>query len=168
MIAAAAHRHAPGLSRWWDRASSREHWLVIVAVLAVALAVAWIGIARPMLADIARLHRDNPRSHAILAAAQAQATDIAALARETRPAAGADAKTLLERVIAERGLRAALASLDLQEGRARVLFNNVRFDALASMLDAVSRGDGLRLVDATLTTRVEPGTVRAELTFVRD
>ncbi|MEO6564645.1 MAG: type II secretion system protein GspM [Casimicrobiaceae bacterium] len=168
MIAAAAHRHAPGLARWWDGASAREHTLVIVAALAVALAVAWIGMVQPMLVDIARLQRDNPRSYAILAAAQAQAADMAALAGATRPAPGTDAKALLERVIAERGLRAALTSLDQQEGRARVLFNNVRFEALASMLDAVSRSDGLRLVDATLTTRVEPGTVRAELTFVRD
>ena len=168
MIAAAAQRHAPGLARWWEGASQREHRLVTVAAVVVAAAIVWFVIAQPMLTDIARAQRDNPRGHAILAAAQAQVTDIAALARETRPTAGTDAKASLERAIAERGLRSALTSLDVHESRVRVLFNDVRFDALASLLDALARSDGVRLVDATLTTRVEAGTVRAELTFVRD
>ena len=42
-----------------------------------------------------------------------------------------------------------------------------RFDTLVAAVAAVSRDDGLRPVEGTLTARVEPGTVRAELTFAR-
>jgi type II secretory pathway component PulM len=102
-----------------------------------------------------------------LTAARAQATDLAALARDAKSVPGADTRAVVERVIAERGLRPALSSIDIQDGRVRVLFNSVRFETLAATLDALARTDGVRLADAVLTTRVEPGTIRAELTFVR-
>lgn len=167
MNATLLHQHAPAVMRWWERTSPREHALVGTAVMAVAGAFAWIFIGQPMLVDIARLQRDNARNHAVLAAAHAQAADLVALAREPAPASGASVRTALERAIAERGLRPVLTSIDAQENRVRVLFNGVRFDALAAMLDVLARTDGVLLVDAILTTRVEPGTVRAELTFVR-
>jgi hypothetical protein len=67
----------------------------------------------------------------------------------------------------ERGLRPAVTALDVQDGRVRLTFAAVRFDALVALLDALARTDGLRAVDAVLAARVEPGTVRAELTLAR-
>lgn len=167
MITTFIQRYVPGIARGWERASPRERAMLGAAALVVIAALGWAFIWQPMTNDIARMQRDNARNHAVLAAARAQAADLAALAREPRPAAGGDARAAVERVIAERGLRPALTSIDLQDGRVRVLFNSVRFETLAATLDALARTDGLRLADAVLTTRVEPGTVRAELTFVR-
>ncbi|MEP7327683.1 MAG: type II secretion system protein GspM [Betaproteobacteria bacterium] len=167
MIATLAQRHMPALARWWERSSRREHAMVISALVVVGGALGWLLLLQPMQADITRMQRDNARNHAVLAAAQAQAADLATLARDTAPTATADARGAVERVIAERGLRPALTSIDLQDGRVRVLFNSVRFETLAAVLDALARNDGVRLVDAVLTTRVEAGTVRAELTLVR-
>jgi type II secretory pathway component PulM len=70
-------------------------------------------------------------------------------------------------VLAERGLRPAVTAIDVQDGRVRLTFAAVRFDALIALLDALARTDGLRAVDAVLAARVEPGTVRAELTLAR-
>jgi len=167
MMATFMQRYVPGLARGWERASPRERALLAAAVLVVVAALGWTLVWQPMTADIARLQRDNARAHAVLAAARAQAADLAALARDAKPAPGADPRAAVERVIAERGLRPAVSSIDVQDGRVRVLFNSVRFDTLAATLDALARADGVRLADAVLTTRVEPGTVRAELTFVR-
>ena len=167
MIAAFMQRYAPGATRWWERASPRERAMVGMAALVVIAALGWTLVWQPMTADIARMQRDNTRDLAVLTAARAQATDLAALARDAKSAPGTDTRAVVERVIAERGLRPALSSIDVQDGRVRVLFNSVRFDALAATLDALARTDGVRLADAVLTTRVEPGTVRAELTFVR-
>ena len=167
MIAMLLQRHAPGLERWWERASPRERAMLGAAALVVLAALGWTLVWQPMTADIARMQRDNARDHAILAAARAQATDLAALARNAKPMPGGDTRAAVERVIAERGLRPALSSIDIQDGRVRVLFNSVRFETLAATLDALARTDGVRLADAVLTTRVEPGTIRAELTFVR-
>jgi type II secretory pathway component PulM len=167
MMATFMQRYLPGLARGWERASPRERTLLAAAALVVVAALGWTVVWQPMTADIARLQRDNARDHAVLDAARAQAADLIALARDTRPAPGADPRAAVERVIAERGLRPAVASIDVQDGRVRVLFTSVRFDTLAAVLDALARADGVRLADAVLTTRVEPGTIRAELTFVR-
>lgn len=167
MMATFMQRYLPGLARWWERAAPRERALLGAAALVVAGALGWTLVWQPMTADIARLQRDHARNHAVLAAARAQAADLAALGRDAKSAPGADPRAAVERVIAERGLRPAVASIDVQDGRVRVLFNSVRFDTLAATLDALARADGVRLADAVLTTRVEPGTVRAELTFVR-
>ncbi len=160
-------RYAPGAVRWWEKASSRERALLGAAALVVLAALGWTLVWQPMTADIARLQRDNARDHGVLAAARAQAADLAALARDAKVVPGADARAVVERIIAERGLRPAVSSIDIQDGRVRVLFNSVQFEALAEALDALHRTDGVRLADAVLTTRVEPGTIRAELTFVR-
>lgn len=167
MIAMFMQRHAPGLLRGWERASPRERAMVGVAAFVVIAALGWTLVWQPMTADIARMQRDNARDHMVLAAANAQAADLAALARDTKATPGTDTRAAIERVIAERGLRPAVSSIDIQDGRVRVLFNSVRFETLAATLDALARTDGVRLADAVLTTRVEPGTIRAELTFVR-
>ena len=41
------------------------------------------------------------------------------------------------------------------------------YDALIAGLEALQRDAQLRVVEATLTARVEPGTVRAELVLAR-
>lgn len=167
MISTFLQRYAPGLTRWWERASPRERVMLGAGALVVVAALGWTLVWQPMTADIARMQRDHARDHAVLAAARAQAADLAALARSARAAPGSDARATIERVIAERGLRPAVSSVDVQDGRVRVLFSSVRFEALAATLDALARADGVRLADAVFTTRVEPGTIRAELTFVR-
>jgi type II secretory pathway component PulM len=145
----------------WHRLSLREQRMVAIAAIAVLAAVAWVGVWTPMDADIARLARDVPRLEAQAAAAKAQADDIVALGRATAPARG-DPLPAAERVLAERNLRAAASSLTMQDGRLRMSFAMVRLDALAPLLDALSRA-GLVPVDIVLQPRVEPGFVRADI-----
>jgi type II secretory pathway component PulM len=45
------------------------------------------------------------------------------------------------------------------------VFGGVGYEALINMLDAVQRDARLRVIEARLTARVEPGTVRAEVTL---
>ena len=71
----------------------------------------------------------------------------------------------VERVLAERNLRTAASGLDMQDGRVRITFAMVRFDALAPLLDALARSAALVPADITLQPRVEPGFVRAELSL---
>lgn len=161
------HALSPAMADIWERASFRERLLVAVATFVVLGASGWTWLWQPMNADIARMQRDLPRAKAMLAAAQAQAENLVALQRASSPVKASDPRAGAERVLAERGLRPAVSSLDLQDGRLRVTFASVRFDALPAVLDALARTDGLRVVDAVITARVEPGTVRAELTLAR-
>ena len=146
----------------WQRMSPREQRMVAIAAVVVLGAIAWIGLWLPMNADIARLTRDVPRMESLAAAARVQADDIVALARAP-VTAPADPLPAVERVLAERNLRGAVGSLDMQDGRVRMSFAMVRFDALPPLLDALARTAGLVPADITLQPRVEPGFVCAEL-----
>ena len=166
-MAFSLHALSPDLANAWDRASRRERAMIVGATVVVALAAGWVWVWQPMNADIARLQRDFPRARTVLATARAQADSLVALQRTSASAKGSDPRAAVERVLAERSLRPAVTALDVQEGRVRLTFAAVRFDALIALLDALARTDGLRAVDAVLAARVEPGTVRAELTLAR-
>jgi type II secretory pathway component PulM len=119
----------------------------------------------PMKADIARLDaRRASHRKACATAARAQADDIVALARAP-VAARVEPLPAVERALAERNLRAAVGGLDMQDGRVRLTFTMVRFDALAPLLDALARNAALVPADITLQPRVEPGFVRAEISL---
>jgi type II secretory pathway component PulM len=166
-MALSLHTLSPGLAQAWDRASRRERAMIAGAAIVLALAAGWVWVWQPMNDDIARLQRDLPRAHAVLATSRAQADALAALQRTSAPAKSVDPRAAVERVLAERSLRPAVTALETQEGRVRLTFAAVRFDALVALLDTLARTDGLRAVDAVVAARVEPGTVRAELTLAR-
>jgi type II secretory pathway component PulM len=167
MSASVLDRVAPPLARAWSRWSRRERFFVLAAVGVVVFGGGWAWCWQPMRADIERMERDRVRTARVLAAAQAQADDLATLQRAAAPARPTEPRAALERVLAERGLRAGAGALDTKEGRTRVTLDAVRFTDLVAILDGIARTDGLRVVDATLATRIEPGVVRAELVFVR-
>ena len=153
--------------RAWDRWSSRERLLAIAAALVVALAAAWAGVWQPMQEDTSRARRELQRDRAALAVARAQAAEITGLQRTPQGQASSDPRLAVERVVGERALKASLTSLEVKENRAYVTFAAIGFDALVGMLDALAKAEGLRPVELTLTSRVEPGTVRAEITLAR-
>jgi len=86
---------------------------------------------------------------------------------QSRCARAPDARAGLERVLVQQGLRPAVTQLEWQEGRARIVFAAIGYDALIVALEALQRDAQLRAVDLTMTARVEPGQVRAELTLAR-
>jgi type II secretory pathway component PulM len=155
------------ISDAWARASARERWLIALAGVVIVVGLGWTLVWQPVHADLARLERDLPRQRAVLAAARAQAAELVALERAPAPVRPHEPLAAVERVVAERGLRAAASALDFSEGRVRLTFAAIGFDALPGLLDALARSAGVRLAEATITQRVEPGMVRAELAFVR-
>jgi len=157
----------PGFLRAWDRMSSRERSLAIAAVAMIVLAAAWGLLWQPMQEDTLQVRRDLLRDRAVLAAARAQVAEIPGLQRGTQARTGGDVRVAIERVLGERALQGALTSLEVKDNRATITFAAIGFDALVGVLDTLARVDGLRPVEATLTARVDPGSVRAEVTLVR-
>ncbi len=165
-MALTLHALSPRLAATWEAASARERALVLLAIVVVAGAVLYTWVWLPVTADIARTTRDMPVARATLATARAQADALVALQRAPAAARSDDPRAAVERVLAERRLRPSVSLLDVADGRVRLTFNAVRFDALPETLAALGR-EGLRPVEAVLTARVEPGTVRAEFTLDR-
>jgi len=154
------------LARWWSSqpplVQRRWRWAAIVAALVVAIAV----VAQPLVRSADATRSALAHDAIALAEARARSVEIASLSRTAVPAAG-DAKSELDRVLAQSGLRPAVTQLDWQDGRARLTFAAVGFDALVRALETLQREARLRIVDAKITARVDPGTVRAELTLAR-
>jgi type II secretory pathway component PulM len=147
------------------RRSPRERQLIVGALVVVVAALAFTFIWQPMNADAARLARDLPRMQAALANARAQADEIASRSRTGAAAPAQAALPAVERVLAERNLKAGAGTVGAQDGRVRLDFAMLRFDALPGLLDALARSAGLVATEVTLVPRVEPGHVRAELTL---
>jgi type II secretory pathway component PulM len=150
----------------WDASSpKRRRWLGVFAVAAVAIAL--IAALRPLPAAIARAESDVARTRSLLDVAQTRSADNESLARSSTPLRPGDLRPTVEGVMARFELRAAPVASATSEGRYAVVVDDARFDALVTALDALSRDAGVRVVAATLTARVEPGRVRADLTFAR-
>ena len=154
------------LAAVWDRASPRERRVASAGAAIVALGAGWGLLWQPLQADIDRTRFEVSRASEVLAATRALADESAGLARETPPVRGAEPRTGVARVLGEHGLRVA-GALDVKDNRVTVVVPEARFDALVGALEAMRTSDGLRAVEATLTPRVEPGTVRAELVLAR-
>jgi type II secretory pathway component PulM len=56
---------------------------------------------------------------------------------------------------------------DAADSRYAVVVEDARFDALVAALEALMRDEGIHVTAATLAALVEPGRVRADLTFTR-
>ncbi|MFO1396986.1 MAG: type II secretion system protein GspM [Burkholderiales bacterium] len=164
MMALALHRLSPRLAATWEGASARERALVLLAIAVVVGAALYTTVWVPVTRDRERLARDLPVARAALATARAQADALLALQRAPATTRSDDPRATVERVLAERRLRPAVSLLDVADGRVRLTFGAVRFDALPDLLAALGR-EGVRTVEAVVTARVEPGTVRAEFTF---
>jgi type II secretory pathway component PulM len=151
----------------WDRASLRERRLAMVAAFVVAIALAWGLLWQPLKSDIERTREERVRVGTLLALTRASFHEGAGLVRTSPKVNASDPRGAVARAFADRGLRIPAGAIDLRDNRVHVVLSEVRFDALIAALDSLAREDGLRPVEASLTARVEPGTLRAELTFSR-
>ena len=151
----------------WERAAPRERIGVAAAAVVVGVALLWTLAWLPLTRDLARLVDQQPKDAATLAAAQGLADDVATLTRATPAPRAGDLRGALDRLLNERGLRGPGVSIDAQDDRVRVVLPAVPFAALVAALDAARRSAGAWVVEGTVTPRVEPGTVRAELVFAR-
>jgi type II secretory pathway component PulM len=157
----------PWLDRWRSARTPRERRVIAALVVLVAAVIGWIAVWQPLQRDLASLRATVPTERDTLAQARKVADEMASLARTAPVRRATDARAELERVLGERGLRGALTQLDWQDERVRIVFADVGVDPLVSLLDTLYRDAQLRVVEAALTARVEPGTVRAELTLAR-
>jgi type II secretory pathway component PulM len=137
--------------------------LFVVGTMALLWAVLW----QPLTRDASALRGARTADAAALAQARAIVDEMRDLAKAPAPSAPPDARADLERILLQRDLRPAVTQLEWREGRARVVFTAVAYDALIVALETLQREARLRPVEATLTARVEPGMVRAELTLAR-
>ena len=150
----------------WDRASARERVALGVGAAVVIVALLWALAWQPMTRDLEQLREQAPRNAATLLTAHALADDISSLERGSA-SPRADLRTAVERTLAEQGLRAPAITLETTGDRVRATVPAIAFAALVRALDALRSDAAAYVVEGTVTPRVEPGTVRAELVLAR-
>lgn len=135
----------------------------VAVLLAAALAIAW----QPLTAAISRARDDVARTRVELAIARERTAETEGLVRAAAAPSTADVRSAVTRVLGEHSLQSAPVEAKSADGRFAVVIADARFDAVVNALDALVREEGIRLVEGTVTARVDPGSVRAELTFAR-
>jgi len=162
-----AFRVPAPMAAWFATKSRAERRTVATFLTLVTIALLWAALWQPMVRDAASLRVAQPGNAAALAQARGMAREIGELTRTPATDAPPDARAGLERILLQQNLRPAVTQLEWRDGRGHVVLAAVGYDALIVALEAMQRDARLRAVEATITARVEPGMVRAELTLAR-
>jgi len=167
MMALSAIRAPAPVARWLAGKSRGERRAAAALLVAVAGLLLWGIIWQPLVRDIEAMRIAQRVDADALLAARAMAEEAAGLTRERVATAPGDAHAGLERVLAAHDLRAGATQVEWQDGRARLVFAAVGYHTLIAALEALQRDENLRVVEAVIAARVEPGMVRAEITLAR-
>jgi type II secretory pathway component PulM len=163
----ASLRAPTSLSRWWSSKSRAERRIIAGVAALVIAALGWWVAWQPLTRDITATRTGNARGIVALSDARAMTAEMAGLARAATTVAGGDPRTDFERVLAAQNLGVPLTQQEWKDGSGRIVFSAVGYDALIAALEALQRDAHLRVVEAALTARVEPGMVRAEVVLAR-
>ncbi|HET9340142.1 MAG TPA: type II secretion system protein GspM [Casimicrobiaceae bacterium] len=158
MIDAAAWRDR------WSALAPRERRIVVTGILIVAAALAVTLLWLPLVADLPRARAEADRAERRLASATAAVATAAS--RATTPSR-APLEAALRAALARHGIGSGEATLEVAGARATLTLPSLRFATLVALVDALAREDAVTVVEATITARVEPGRVRAELALSR-
>jgi len=161
-----APRTAMPLRAWLATKSPTERRVIATIAILVAIVLLWLLAWDPLQRDVQRLRLENGREQAALALAHHEVDEITALQRAAA-SPPADVRTAVQQSLVTAGLRSAVTDLQWPQSRAQVTFAGVEFTALARWLERLHRDNGIVVREATLSARVEPGAVRAELVLGR-
>jgi type II secretory pathway component PulM len=151
----------------WDAANPSRRVLLAGLAIVVLLAIALPFGAAPLTSTIARAESHVAHSRLMLEIARERVADSESLARASPSVHAGDLRAAVERVLSRHELRATPVAAGSSEGRYAVVIAAGRFDSIVAALDALARDEGVHLLEATMTALVEPGAVRADLTFAR-
>ena len=148
----------------WAALAPRERRFLAAGALIVAAALLYVLVWLPLVQDLPRARAEAERAQRRLASATAAVA--AAATRATTPSRD-PLDAALRASLARHGLGGGESSLEIVGTRATVTLPSVRFATLVALVDGLAREHAVHVVEATLTARVEPGRVRAELAVAR-
>ena len=155
-------------AQWWSLRTRPERSVIALGGTVLALALLWLLAWDPMQRDNERLSRRLAEQRIALAEGRRESDAIAGLARSAPAANPGDARAAIEAALARRNLKSAAGAVDrVDDQHWHVAFTGVAFDALTALLEGLQRDSGVRATEVSLTARVEPGQVRADVTLTR-
>lgn len=156
------------LTQWWRLRTRPERIAIALAGAAVVLMLLWLIVLDPLQRDSDRLARRLVDQRGALVEARRQANEIAGLARSAPVAVAGDARAAIEAALARSNLKPSARAVErVDDTHWHLGFDGVAFDALTALLEGLQRDTGLRAAEVSVTARVEPGQVRADVTLAR-
>jgi len=138
-------------SKLWRERSPREQRLLLAAISAVLLAVAFLGLVEPALDGRQYWRQALP----LLRAEHAQMQSLAKQLTTNAPPASADARPVdrnsLEKSLNDAGIKPI--SLEVSNGLIRARWSDVSFNALNSWLLRMQREQSWSVIEASLSAR---------------
>lgn len=156
------------LTQWWRLRTRPERLAIALAGAAIALVLLWLVVLDPLQRDSDRLSRRLADQRNALVEARRQADEIAGLARSAPVASPGDARAAIDAALARNTLKPAAGAVErVDDSHWHLGFDVIAFDALTALLEGLQRDAGLRAAEVSVTARVEPGQVRADVTLTR-
>jgi general secretion pathway protein M len=157
------------MTQWWQLRSRREQLVLLLVGTLAAVALLWSFVWQPLVRDTERLSRALADGRAALAEARRQSDEIAGLARNAPAAPAGDARTAIDGAMSKQGFKPAGNGIErVGDQRWRATLDAISFNSLTTFIDALQRDAGVRATEVSVTARVEPGQVRADVTLARD
>ena len=155
-------------AQWWQLRTGTERIVITLAAAVIALLLLWVVAWEPLQRDSERVSRRLAEQRSGLVVARRQADDIAGLARSAPVVGTGDARAAIEAALARQNLRSAAGTVErIDDDHWHLGFGGLPFDALTAWLESLQRDAGVRASEVSVTARVEPGQVRADVTLTR-
>lgn len=151
---------------WLATKSPGERRAIAILATVVVLVLLWALAWEPLQRDVRRLRIERDADRAALALARHDVDEINTLQR-TPAVPPVDLRTAVQQSLVAAGLRSAVTDMQWPQGRAQITFAGVEFASLVGWLESLQRQNGITVREATVSRRIEPGTVRAEVVLGR-
>jgi general secretion pathway protein M len=156
------------VKNWFESLSGRERVMLILAVLSLAILLAWVGVWRPLGRSLASLEDQRDRLTADVAWMSAAAGEVTRLRTGpgSQPASrgGESLLALVERSARGGGLVDGFRRGEpAGDKRVRVWLENASFDASLGWLESIQTAYGVTVVDAVVERAGVPGLVNMRL-----
>ena len=155
------------LSTMWDAADPARRTLFAAFAIAALAAVAVLVAAGPLRAAIGHADGDVARSRLLLDVARERVAEMESLARAAPAPRAVNLRAAVMQTLGRHDVQATPVDARSSEERLGILIAQARFDTIVAAADELAQRDGVRVVEGKVTALVDPGSVRAELTFSR-
>jgi|TARA_R110002051_G_scaffold27754_3_gene66492 general secretion pathway protein M len=149
------------VTAWWSTKSTRDQWLLASAASLLAIVTWWTLVWSPL---------QTARGDTITRIARIESTRsmLSALPAEVGlPSARGDHASNLREIVSATASARKLPIQRIEQSANRVVveFETADFTQMMSWLETLSRDHSIRVIDAEISRRPEPGTVSAQMTL---
>ncbi|MDN0086070.1 type II secretion system protein M [Yersinia nurmii] len=152
------------LTHHWQPRSTREKWLIGVALCSLILAGYYWGVWQPLTRQIAQQEGVLQQQRALIAKMRAAAPEISAWRQQTQSMAENASVTSLSQRISTSAAehKITLKRIQEREGFVQIWLEPLSFNSLLDWLNGLRQKSGVRAVQLDIVAADQPGIVNVQ------